>query len=65
MTVAEKTCLRGLFDKDDDQVHPLVNNSIFKSCPNGMRFETKEVRTADRYHYASANTAAVSLKSST
>ncbi|CAM9647333.1 unnamed protein product, partial [Hapterophycus canaliculatus] len=35
-------CLRGLFDKDDDSVHPLVNNSIFKACPDGMRFDTKE-----------------------
>lgn len=39
-----ETCLRGLFDKDDDDVHPLVNNDIFKACPAGMRFETKEVR---------------------
>ena len=37
--------LRGLFDKDDDSVHPLVNNSIFKACPDGMRFDTKEVRS--------------------
>lgn len=37
-------CLRGLFDKDDDNVHPLVNNGIFKACPAGMRFDTKEVR---------------------
>lgn len=42
----DKTCLRGLFDKDDDSVHPLVDNSIFKACPNGMRFDTKEVRCA-------------------
>lgn len=41
---AEATCIRGVFDKDDDDVHPLVNNSIFKACPNGMRFETKEVQ---------------------
>eukprot|EP00903_Cladosiphon_okamuranus_P011737 g11035.t1 len=34
--------LRGLFDKDDDSVHPLVNNAIFKACPAGMRFDTKE-----------------------
>lgn len=38
------TCLRGLFSKDDDGVHPLVDNDIFKACPNGMRFDTKEVR---------------------
>lgn len=37
--------LRGVFDKDDDHVHPLVNNDIFKACPDGMRFDTKEVET--------------------
>lgn len=41
---AGETCLRGLFDKDDDDVHPLVDNAIFKACPNGMRFDTKEVK---------------------
>lgn len=46
MAVAETTCLRGLFDKDDDNVHPLVDNSIFRACPAGMRFETKEVSAA-------------------
>lgn len=46
MAVVDKACLRGLFDKDDDDVHPLVDNSIFKACPtSGMRFDTKEVRT--------------------
>lgn len=39
----ETTCLRGLFDKNDDGVHPLVNNTMFKACPDGMRFDTKEV----------------------
>lgn len=42
-------CLRGLFDKDDDNVHPLVNNSIFKACPAGMRFDTKEVQQCARF----------------
>lgn len=40
---AAATCLRGVFDKDDDRVHPLVDNGIFKDCPAGMRFDTKEV----------------------
>lgn len=43
--VEPSTCLRGLFSKDDDAVHPLVKNDIFKDCPDGMRFDTKEVRT--------------------
>ncbi|CAM9228787.1 unnamed protein product [Ectocarpus fasciculatus] len=42
MEATSGTSLRGMFDKDDDSVHPLVNNSIFKACPAGMRFETKE-----------------------
>eukprot|EP00904_Undaria_pinnatifida_P007460 jgi/Undpi1/3844/HiC_scaffold_16.g07213.m1 len=42
MAVADKVCLRGLFDKDDDDAHPLVDNSIFMACPAGMRFNTKE-----------------------
>ncbi|CAN0152181.1 unnamed protein product [Discosporangium mesarthrocarpum] len=44
MSLSRENCsrLRGLYDKDDDDAHPLVDNTIFKLCPEGMRFDTKE-----------------------